>query len=132
MNKVRILKKGENIKPHTKVINLDNKYKIAFELDIDYLTKLIFTRLTFKDATVLLDYSYFDKFLEMFDEEINSIIEVAIRKNLMVLTLLSSNTVTKIDEIIDRLNNLEDLELIIFCLATDEITDKIFKLYKKI
>lgn len=129
MEKVRLLKENEQVSFATKVISVNN-HRIAFNLNIDYLVELIYTRIAFKDCIVISNYYAFDNFLSKFDEEINDIIDTTIRRYLIALTVLKLDRCKSISKAVNELNATNNLELIIYSMMIDDITDKVFTLYE--
>lgn len=131
MKKIRKLKPNEKVERDTIVINLMNICKIAFALDMNYLISLIYTKFAFKDNVVFTNYTSFDKFLDENDRLLDEIVESAIKRQLIGITLIAYETLKDMDKVVEQLNSVNDIEMIVFSMCIDELEQKVFGLYEE-
>lgn len=127
MAKIELLKTHEKSQNYTKVVNIDNKARIGVKLDDDKLIDLIYTKFALHKGIAINNYPAFDRFLVENDKEINEILCSAIQRSIMGIVTLTYTNVKSIDKLIKSLN-LMDLEVEIYSMIIDEVTDKVFSL----
>lgn len=129
MSRVKILEENEKSERYTKVINLGNKARMGVKLDDDKMIDLIFTKFAFHKGIAISNYSYFDDFLAKNDKEIDEIINSAIQRGIMGIVTLTYTNLKSVDKLVENLNSM-DLEVAVYSMMIDEITERVFSLLK--
>lgn len=131
MNKVRVLKKNEKVdRQKIIVLNIENKYEIAFELNRDLICQKILNNFmsNFKKSKLI----NFKEFLEKYAYELNWVITENITNSLMILFNIYDNTKLSIYKIVDNINEMEkDIETFSVLIRNREIMIEMLNLYKE-
>lgn len=129
MSRVKILEENEKSEIYTKVVKIGNEARIGVKLDDDKMIDLIFTKFTFHKGIAISNYSYFDDFLANNDRAIDEIINSAIQRGIMGIVTLTYTNLKSVEMLVENLNSI-DLEVAVYSMMIDEITEKVFCLLK--
>lgn len=129
MSRVKILEENEKSEIYTKVVKIGNEARIGVKLDDDKMIDLIFTKFTFHKGIAISNYSYFDDFLANNDRAIDEIINSAIQRGIMGIVTLTYTNLKSVEKLVENLNSI-DLEVAVYSMMIDEITEKVFCLLK--
>lgn len=131
MGKVRVLKENEKVNEQkTIIINVENKYKVAFEIDKDLIAQkvLINFREEFKDTKLI----NFEDFLQKYTYQLSYMLTENIKSAVLILFNIYDNPNLSIYKIVDNINNAKtDIETFCVSMRNVEIMMEMITLYKE-
>lgn len=131
MGEVRVLRKNEKVNEQkTIIINVENKYKVAFEIDRDLIAQMVLInfREEFKDTNLI----NFEDFLQKYTYPLSYVLTENIKSALLILFNIYDNPNLPIYKIVDNINNIKkDIEVFCVSMRNREIMLEMISLYKK-
>lgn len=133
MNQIRLLQNNEQKTKYEIDIKLDDKQRLAFNIDTDYITTLAMEHLTYKfdknarsnkkslKRTKGFFCKYQDKIANIISENLITMIES------LATTLIKAEDMQQMLEVLNFFN----LEAYIFTLISEEITEEMFDLFRQ-
>lgn len=133
MNQIRILKNQEQITENEIEIKLDSKQKLAFDIDIDYLTTLAMEHLVYKfEQSVGTNRKAFKIAKRFFGNEYDEISNIISENFINMIETLATliKRAENMQQMLEGLNSM-NLEAYIFTLISEIITSEMFDLFKQ-
>lgn len=133
MNQIRILNNKEKKTKNEIELKLDDKQRLAFNVDIDYITTLSMEHLLYKfEQSVGTNRKAFKIAKSFFGNEYDEISNI-ISENLINMIETLATLIKKAEnmqQMLEGLNSM-NLEAYIFTLISETITNEMFDLFKQ-